>query len=293
MTLVSPLSTVHTPAGFTAADILQVMADQFNVSTKFEVALIATGGVTNGFTAQSLTDTVPRYIFRRTGAQTIAVSFQPSGGCSSVGDTVTVPTVGTPSIWSGEKTWTVSGSTGTIVLMSELDDAFFVMVTNSARTFFTESCAIGRLVDIDDAGDIALGRDGLGACLGAPGYTTSGLYWFNNQTTSASRNNMFRMATTVYCSGQGNPTTYSGSATNVGFARPSKNSLNVNVTGSAGATTSSPILLKYIRSAPETGLPRRIIYTNNATNQGWMYVNFQAVAVSTVIPWDRTVVPDV
>lgn len=293
MTIVSPLSTVHTPAGFTAADFLTTMHGQFAVSTKFAVDVIASGGVTNGFTVRSLTDVGPRYIFRRLAAQTVAVSFQPSGGCSDVGDTSTPPTVGTPAIWSGEKTWTFSGSAGTIVLMSELDDAFFVMVTSPARTSFTESCMIGRIIDIDDAGDIALGRDGLGLAVGLPVYSSAsaGAYWVNTSSASTGRYNIVRLATNTYGSYEGN---LSGNAGYAGFVRPAKRTGAVNITGAtSGIGQAQSMSLKYWRVAPQSEPPRTVMFTDPSSNQGWMHVNHVTSATTAVIPWDRTVVPDV
>lgn len=292
MSLVLPLSTVHEPLGYTAADILTVMSGQFAVSTKFQIDVTATGGVTNGFSVYSITDNVPRYIFRRTGAQTIAVSIQPSGGCSSIGDTTTPPTVGTPSIWSSEKIWTINVSTGlgSIVLMSEVNDAFFVMITSTARTSFLDSCAIGRLWEIDEVGDIELGRDGLGLFVGLPSSSSTGSYWWNNMTPAASRYNLIRLSNSMWGGIYGSGTGSAGTASVVGFERPCRMSCNVN---SLGASNAQFVQLKYIRIAVSSAVPRTVVFTNNASNQGWIHITSSTSATTVVIPWDRTIVPDI
>jgi hypothetical protein len=70
---------------------------------------------------------------RKSGVSTIAVSIEPSGSITDAGNSSPTAPTGTSADWSSERTWTVGGSAGSKLWCVELDDAFFLLATNSTN----------------------------------------------------------------------------------------------------------------------------------------------------------------
>ena len=292
MAIITPLSTVHTGLSSpTAADILTVMADQFTGSTKHSIDLLATGGASNGFAVRSNLDDAFQMVFRRTGAQTIAMSIDAGGTVTDIGNTTTPPSGG--SDISPEKVWTVDAAT-VKVLMSELNDAFAVFAVNGSDVHLAGGCS-GRMYDIEDPGDAARGRDGLGLHCGVPLNATSNTHIWAGNGSSSARFGLIHAATGVWPIAEGSawhPYQAARDNTDInGFVRPAKMTIRVGLASfNLNFGSYENYRNKYWRVVGTARADLSVIMTNNETNQGWIHLR-NSSSNTGVWPWDRTVVP--
>jgi hypothetical protein len=286
MTLIDPQCRVLAGGSFTATAVLTAVHTAMATSTKFDINLTAAGGAGDGFSLTSKTNVTPQLIFRRTGTNTVAVSIEPSGSVTVVGTTVAAPT-GTSADWSGERIWTLAMSGSSRIMLSELDDALFLLTTSASHATFESSVHIGRIIEQDDAGDAALGRDGLGLMVGIPNHSTSGtVAW----STRSIVNNAIHVATNlwsfVYTTNITFTSIYGGqeNAGLFGFFRPERHRDLLN---SAASNLSMVVRWRYYRySYSNTRTPRTVYWNDSVSDQAWMVLHTNLWCC----PWDKTVV---
>jgi hypothetical protein len=286
MTAINPQCRVLAGGSFTAAAVLAAVHTAMATSTKFDIDLTAAGGAGDGFALTSKTNVTPQLIFRRTGTNTIAVAIEPSGSVTAVGSTVTNST-GSSADYSGERIWTLNMSGSSRIMLSELDDALFLLTTNSTHATFESSVHIGRIIEQEDAGDAALGRDGLGLMVGIPNHSTSGSV---NWSARSIANNAIHVATNlwsfIYTTNTSFTSIYGGqeNAGLFGFFRPERHK---DVLNSSSGNLSMAVRWKYYRySYSVTRTPRIVYWNDSVSDQAWMVLHTNIWCC----PWDKTVV---
>ncbi len=172
------------PATYGAADMLAALQTRIGASSGS--MLIAAGGAGDGFAWEFLADSGPQYIFRRLSGTTWAMSIEPTGSVTAVGDTVTPPT-GTSADWSGERTFTLGTlGAGSKIWLTEHDDAITLLCKSADGTSWQNSLHIGRIYQPDFPNiDEPLGFDGLGFVFGSPfGSASQSTYFLTSQGSS-------------------------------------------------------------------------------------------------------------
>lgn len=269
---------------YDASDVLTRMHTYFSVtSTKWQVNLIAGGGVGDGFVLESIVDGGYEIIFRRLSTSTINVSIQPGGGITDVGDTATPPT-GTTAEFSSEQIWDLaSAAAGSVLWLVEFDDAFFLMLTNTAKNNWLQCVHVGRIyVPAYPTLDVPQGRDGLGFLIGTPQAAAGGPHWFGTSTLRS----RIRFATSIWYwpTSQSTNNSQSGwdDVAQHGYIRPIQ--LACSRTTDQGTCGIGPY--RYIHRRGNTASPLQRYDLNNATDQAWI------IGVGALmVPWRRSVSP--
>lgn len=218
---------------------------------------------------------------RRSGTSDIIISMAPDGDYTDAGDASTAPTVSDAGNFSGEITISLAATRASDLYIVELDDAFFILLMNSAKTQIAEAWHIGRVYDsikyrrpVDEVGILA-------GYLDFSSSSTAG-FWLSTAAESL-----------LYINA-GKWVTPSGSVISGAFY------------GSDGAREPAPVIgqftnlsgandrphafyLRYVDIAPESST-RPPGDTEDGTDDHFLYVESNTTGNTRfLIPWDNTV----
>ena len=284
-------------ATWDAAGIIDAFRDHiFNDTTHLAIDDYNVGqGLTVGFLGAGLNYQV-NLRKSASGNDFIKPSIEPSGSITDAGnDTPTAPT-GTSADWSGERLGTDvtvgSPGAGSKVWVVELEDAFFLLITNTANTFHTYGLHAGRIYVSFLSSDAATaGQDGLGLLSGQPYYLGSSADdWFgtavDDGTLHWATNEWADHAIVAL-----NPATADSPAPAFVTYRPLAPIIAkcIDIEGTSADGIIGPY--KYLKFSDLSQVPKTIV-ADGASNQGWMHINKTAtITPAPKIIWDKTVTP--
>ena len=286
--------TAHV-AAWTASGIINAVRAHIvsvdNVHLQVD-AYTADEGLTIGYVAAGESH---QFNLRKSGAQAIACSIEPSGSITVPGDSVPTAPTGTSADWSGanyeaiQDTSLGSPGAGSRVWIVELADAFFVMVTDTTNTFHVWGIHGGRIcTSANSTSAPAAGQDGLGLLTGLPdAFFPGSNTWFASTS----------------------PTSLLHWQTNLWSDHVQTNSLGTNAVGNVAHMSYRPLPpptliaygvngsstphygpAKYLRQAFVAASPKTLV-VDGASNQAWMHYHNVGSPESGSLIWDKTKTP--
>ena len=226
--------------------------------------------------------------------KTATFNIAADGTIAGAGNAATAPT-GTGSDWSGEKEydWTKGApGAGSKMWTVMLDEAIFVLVTNTGNTFHESALHIGRIyVPTTGADDVANGRDGLAFLMGVPdGLAGSSNAWLQSGANAPS---LVHLETGLWGAAGG-----SHQPASTGTFQPGgPASYTPLVPYQLGGYSTGPPagqknvgVFRYIACPWTLDIALNVIPTTT-TDRGWLYINNDAFSEDVVIIWDKTVTP--
>lgn len=256
-------------------------------------------GITIGFLAGGEGQQIN---LRKSAAAVLQVSCEPSGSITDAGNSTPTAPTGTSADWSGERSWTCANSgtnvgAGSKLWCIEVDDAFFLLTTDTTNTYHLSALHAGRIAfSVNSAGAAAAGQDGLGfiGSYGSNGINTNGgaapggwmigandcstLHWATNEWSDHILQNA--SIASADCASSAH-TTY----------RPLP-PIPISADDIDGTASNQFYgVTKYLRSQNSSGFPKARL-DDGASNQSWMHIYSTNTASSgPMVIWDKTVTP--
>ena len=283
-----PQCDTGTPGGTTLQDLTTEFYDWFE-ATPGDFTL---GGLVGGVTPTSWWATHSdgqQHNFRISGGELLHM-IDPDGTI------VDSSAPGTPANASPEDVILPTPS-GIAAAMSfaQYGDAVFVGVKESGLAFFEYAFHPGVIGVPCDAGDPAIGLDGLGVlayrCEENGGSTA--FDWASTQSTDSNRKSKIRLSTSIW----GSPTWHVANVSSQSpgtLAGKRMHALGFLADGAGASNVSTDALklvAKYLRIDGDSALAPLSVAPSQTTNQGWLSLSKDANASRLRILWDKSVTP--
>ena len=256
-------------------------------------------GITIGFLAGGEGQQIN---LRKSAAAVLQVSCEPSGSITDAGNSTPTAPTGTSADWSGERSWTCANSgtnvgAGSKLWCIEVDDAFFLLTTDTTNTYHLSALHAGRIAfSTNSAGAAAAGQDGLGfiGAYGTAGINTNGGSAPGGWMIGNNDCSTIHWATNEWSDHLIQSITISGGVT----ASPADTTyrplppLYITADDIDGSFSDQLYgTMKYVRSQNGTGSPKARL-DDGASNQSWMHVySTNTASWGPMVIWDKTVTP--
>lgn len=293
MTIPNVFNSTARVATWDGAGILDALIAEINANGAGNGISVTNNNVTGFLIEFTALPGVPFSLRQGSTSNFIAVGIAGDNTIAGAGSLNTAPT-GTGADWSGEEEhdWSAGAiGAGSKMWTVFLDDALFVLVSNTANSVYVHALHLGEIYVPTTAGnDVAAGRDGLGFLMGTPDAMDNGSVgdWMQN---SANASSLIHIETGAW----GNAGV-SGNQISSTYVIPPGSGYSHTPPIPAQIGVYIPTSIKFIGVMKYIG----IVHTAEApttvkphpdNNQGWLHFHDSTFAEDTVIIWDKTVTP--
>lgn len=296
MAALVPVITQLTPSTWDASGIIDAIATHTNSGSSTHTdrdAYNSAEGVTISFTDAGEDQQIN---FRKTGANTIDVSIEPTGTITDPGNSTPTAPTGTSAQWSDEFEWDLAGGinspgAGSKMWFWEVPDAMLILISDTLDTVFRQGCHGGRIyTPILSSTSVSEGQDGLGCLIGEATYANGGVGdWMSTSSNSFARWQTTTWGDNVGCVFTPSTSYAADTGTGVTYYPPAPNFININ---SLSDTGQSPIVgvFKYFKQLNASHTVKDVI-PDASSNQGWLSVRETTSIHNSAWLWDKTVTP--